>query len=61
MGFDGVGISRILMERLNDHRHVHNQCARLRGCVLYMYFMTGQNIFMMAAKACIEPRAFIRE
>ena len=38
------------MERLNDHRYVHNhnQCARARGCVLYMYLifvMTGQNIF----------------
>ena len=36
------------MERLNDHRHVHNQGARARGCVLYMYLffvMTGQNIF----------------
>ena len=29
-------------------RHVHNQCARARGCVLYMdliFVMTGQNIF----------------
>ena len=35
------------MERLNDHCHVHNQCARALGCVLYMYLifvMTGQNI-----------------
>ena len=36
------------MERLNDHRHVHNQGAPARGCVLYMYLIlvvTGQNIF----------------
>ena len=36
------------MERLNDHRHVHNQGAHPRGCVLHMYLifvMTGQNIF----------------
>ena len=36
------------MERLNDHRNVHNQGARARGCVMYMYsifVMTGQNIF----------------
>ena len=36
------------MEGLNDHRHVHNQYARARGCVLCMYLifvMTGQNIF----------------
>ena len=31
------------MERLNDHRHVHNQCARARGCVhAYDFVMTGQ-------------------
>ena len=23
----------LVMERFNDHRHVHNQCARARGCV----------------------------
>ena len=36
------------MERLNDHNYVHNQGARARGNVLYMYLifvMTGQNIF----------------
>ena len=36
------------MERVNDHRNVHNESARMRGYVLYMYLifvMTGQNIF----------------
>ena len=43
-----IPVSRILMERLNVHRHVNNQSARARGCELYMnliFVMTGQNIF----------------
>ena len=28
------------MERLNDHRHVHNQCARTHGYVhMYLIFV----------------------
>ena len=37
------------MERLNDHRHVHNQCARARGCVHVFDFCYD---WMMATKAC---------
>ena len=69
MGFGSVGILRFSFERLNDHRHVHNQCARARGCV-YMYLifvMTGQNISNdgdKGAQICIsptfiEPRALV--
>ena len=53
------------MERLNDHRHVHNQCARARD---YIHVFDFCYDWMMATKACkfisltfIEPRAFIRE
>ena len=51
------------MERLNDHRHVHNQCACARGCVHVFDFCHD---WTMAINACIcisrtfnEPRAFI--
>ena len=37
------------MERLNDHRHVHNQCARARGCV---HVFDDEISPMMATKAC---------
>ena len=54
------------MERLNDHRHVHNQC----GMYMYLIFvMTGQNIsndgdkgvHICISPTFIEPREFIRE
>ena len=37
------------MERLNDHRHVHNQCARARGCLHVFDYEISP---MMATKAC---------
>ena len=37
------------MERLNDHRHVHNQCARARGYVHVFDFCYD---WMTATKAC---------
>ena len=37
------------MERLNDHRHVHNKCARARGYVHVFDFCYD---WMMATKAC---------
>ena len=37
------------MERLNDHRHVHNQCARARDCV---HVFDDEISPMMATKAC---------
>ena len=37
------------MKRLNDHRHVHNQCARARGCV---HVFDDEISPMMATKAC---------
>ena len=71
MGFGTVGIRnnvlRFQIERLNDHRHVHNTMV-----VVYMYLifvMTGQNISNEGDKGVqfcisatfIEPRVFIRE
>ena len=50
------------MERLNDHRHVHNQCARARGNVhifdfCYDWIDDGDR----GVQICIiEPGAFIR-
>ena len=62
------------MEMLNDHRHVHNQCARARCCVhVFDFVMTGRNICNDGDKGVqifisptfiepfIEPRANIRE
>ena len=54
MGFGSVDVLRfpllrILMERLNDHRHVHNQCARARG---YVHVFDDKISPMMATKAC---------
>ena len=37
------------MERLNDHRHVHNLCARARGYVHEFDFCYD---WVMATKAC---------
>ena len=37
------------MEKLNDYRHVHNQCARGRGYVHVFDFCYD---WMMATKAC---------
>ena len=37
------------MERLNDHRHVHNRCARARG---YVHVFDDKISQMMATKAC---------
>ena len=79
MSFGSVGIRinvlrfpfRVIsMERLNDHRHVHYQCARARGCVhvFLIFVMTGRNICNDGDKGVqicisltfIEPRAYIR-
>ena len=58
------------MERLNDHRNIHNQCARARGYVhVFDFCYDGQNISNDGDKGVqicisptfIEPRVFIRE
>ena len=76
MGFGNVGIginvSRILMERLNDHSQTQSQsmCTRAWLCNMYLIFvMTGRNICNDGDKGVqicisptfIEPRAFTRE
>ena len=57
------------MERLNDHRRIHDQCARACGVYMYLIFiMIGQNISndgdkgvqICISSTFIEPRAFIR-
>ena len=54
------------MERLNDHRHVHNQCARACGYIhvfdfCYDWMMATKGVQICISPAFIEPRVFIRE
>ena len=38
------------MERLKDHRHVHNHCARARGCVHVFDFCHDWTKYLKACK-----------